>query len=315
MVMQLVEKSRVVDLIKQEISELAAYLPRIAQERPDQYVRCLQGKLAYIDAMLRCCPGDRKQLVQFCVEACAPELRRSQVQRQCVDKPLGYAGDFQIIEWIYERKCDSQGRGKLWDMLFHDQAAAQAVCKRKDYFCDLFSSICKQTPAPRSVLNIASGPCREITDAVKRAGACAKGTHFHCVDIEDKAIAHGREVVRNLEGVSFQWETTNALRLRPTRQYELVWSAGLFDYLNDRLATRLLKRMWAWTKPGGTCVAGNFHVDNPSRNYMEWCGDWCLIHRTDDEMQRLCGDAGIPMNCVEITHDSLGTIVYVVASK
>ena len=305
----------VVELIKQEIREFADYLPRIAEEDSNLFTEHLQSKLEYINAMSRCCPGDRDELMQFCVQQCAPELAQSLIQRQCIEKPLGYAGDFQVIEWIYDYKSDSPGRGRLWDELFHAQAAPQAVRNRKDFFVDLYTSICRRTPGKRSVLDIACGPCREVTDAVDRAGLLAEGTHFHCVDIEPKAITYAQDRVRTLTDVSFQWETVNVIRIRPSCQYDLVWSAGLFDYLNDRLAILLLKRMWSWTKAGGTCVIGNFHTSNPCRNYMEWCGDWCLIHRTDDDMRRLCHDAGIPNERVTITHEPLGVCVFALLTK
>jgi extracellular factor (EF) 3-hydroxypalmitic acid methyl ester biosynthesis protein len=305
----------VVDLIKHEIREFVRDLPGIAQGDPKLFAEHLQRKLDYLNAMSRCCPNDRTDLMQYCVQMCAQELCQSLIQRQSIDKPLGYAGDFQVIDWIYDYKADSPGRGRLWDEFFHELAAPQAVRNRKDYFCNLFTATCKQTPAPRSVLDIACGPCREVIDAVAQAGPLARGTLFHCVDIEKRAIAYAQEKTRKVKGVSFQWETANVLRIRPACQYDLVWCAGLFDYLNDRLATLLLKRMWRWTKEGGSCVIGNFHANNPSRNYMEWCGGWCLIHRTDDDIKQLCSNAHIPMNCVEISHEPLRTIVFAVASK
>jgi len=308
-------ESVMVDFITEKIRDIAAYLPCIEQEDPGLFAGHLQSMLDDLEAMSHFCPDERAELMQLCVQACAPELTLSRIQRQCIDKPLGYAGDFQIIEWIYDRKNDSPGRGRLWDELFNAQAAPQAVRNRKAFFCDVFASVCKQTPAPRSVLDVASGPCRELIDAVHQAGAPARGTHFHCVDIEEKAIAYAQDRVRDLRDVSFLWETANVLRIRPTCRYDLVWSAGLFDYLNDRLAALLLKRMWGWTKDGGTCAVGNFHIRNPSRNYMEWCGDWCLIHRTEDDMCRLCSAAGIPSKHVEIAQEPLGVCVFAVMTK
>lgn len=308
-------KNGVIELVQQEIEEYARYLPRIAQEERGVFRTRLHRKLQDLDSMSRFCPEDRSELMKCCVQACAPELTQSHIYDWCINKPLGYAGDFQAIEYIYDYKAESPGRGRLWDEYFHAQVAPQAVRNRKDLFGDLFLAVCQKTPASRSVLDIASGPCREVIDAVKRAGTLAKGTLFHCVDIEEKAIAYSKGKVRGLEHVSFQWETANVLRIRPDRQYDLVWSAGLFDYLNDRLATLLLNRMWHWTKTGGRCVIGNFHTSNPTRSHMEWCGDWVLIHRTDEDMQRLCSDADIPLQNVEITHEPLGAIVFAVARK
>lgn len=309
------DKNDKVDSIKQEIRAFADYLPQIAKEDLDVFAERVNCKLNDINAMSRSCPQDRRDLIKFSTELCARELDQSCMHARSAHKPLGYAGDYQVIEWIYDCKADSPSRGGLWDKLFHAHPASQAVRNRKDFFCEVFASVCERTPAPRSVLDIACGPYRELIDAVERVGPLATGTHFHCVDIEEKAIAYSQDRVQDLEGLTFQWEAANVLRIRPSACYDLVWSAGLFDYLNDRLATLLLKRMWAWTIEGGICAVGNFHTHNPSRNYMEWCIDWCLIHRTEDDMRRLCRDAGIPSNRVEIAKEPLGVCVFVVAAK
>ena len=301
--------------IKQEIHSLADYLPRIAEENPQVFERRLKRKLDDINALSQACLKDRSDLIEFSAKVCTKELKQSLIHARNAFRPLGYAGDYQIIEWIYDYMTDSPKRGRLWDEYLHRQAGSQAVRNRKDFFCEVFSSVCEQRPAPRYVLDIACGPCRELIEAVKYAGASGLGTHFHCVDIEESAIAYSKKRVRDIKGVSFQWETANALRIRPAHRYDLVWAAGLFDYLNDRLAKLLLKRMWHWTKAGGTCVVGNFHPRNPSRNYMEWLGNWCLVHRTEEDMRRLCRDAGIPSQKVEITHEPLGVIVFALSVK
>ena len=43
--------------------------------------------------------------------------------------------------------------------------------------------------------------------------------------------------------------------------------------------------------PGGELVVGNFHVSNPSKPFMEYWGDWHLIHRTEQELENLLPDS------------------------
>jgi len=71
------------------------------------------------------------------------------------------------------------------------------------------------------------------------------------------------------------------------REFHLTYAAGLFDYLSDRLAARLLAGMLALTRPGGTVLIANFLPDAADRGYMEMVMDWWLIFRTEAQMLAL----------------------------
>ncbi len=74
--------------------------------------------------------------------------------------------------------------------------------------------------------------------------------------------------------------------LTVTKQtFDLIWSAGLFDYFDDKLFAALLRRFRNYLKSGGEIVVGNFNQDhNPSRAYMEILGNWFLHHRTEQQL-------------------------------
>jgi len=69
--------------------------------------------------------------------------------------------------------------------------------------------------------------------------------------------------------------------------YDLIYSAGLFDYLTENVAIACMKRLYAALAPEGKMIIGNFNVSNPSRFIMEHILDWNLIHRSDEEMKAL----------------------------
>ena len=56
--------------------------------------------------------------------------------------------------------------------------------------------------------------------------------------------------------------------------YDLIYSAGLFDYLNDRVVRTAGARLVDALAPGGTAVIGNFDVANPTRPLMEHVRAW-----------------------------------------
>ena len=288
-------KHHTVGYIKHKIEEFANHLPHIKDWEASAFDTEFQNKLNRINDMSFLHPDHRGRLMKFCFEICAEELDKSILFHHTRYKPLGHPGDYLIIDWIYTRKANPQGDGKFWDEFYQRQTAAQAVRNRKNFFCDVFVQFCEEVQHGPSVLLLASGPCRDAADAIIRADPKAARTLFHCVDKDDRAIAYAKDVVQaQASNVLFKWEVANVFRIRPSHHYDLVWAGGLFDYLDDRYAATLLKRMWSWTGDGGQIIIANFHPRNPSRNTMEWCAEWFLHYRTEQEMRRLCQQAGIP---------------------
>ena len=78
--------------------------------------------------------------------------------------------------------------------------------------------------------------------------------------------------------------------------YDLVYSAGLFDYLKDPAVRAAGARLVDALAPGGHAVIGNFDVANPTRPLMELILDWPLYHRSDDDLGRLFDGLGSGMS-------------------
>ncbi len=77
--------------------------------------------------------------------------------------------------------------------------------------------------------------------------------------------------------------------------HDLIYSAGLFDYLKDRTASAAGVRLVDALTPGGSAVIGNFGAENPTRPLMELILDWPLHHRSASDLRRLFGDIGTSM--------------------
>ena len=67
-------------------------------------------------------------------------------------------------------------------------------------------------------------------------------------------------------------------------KFDFIYSTGLYDYLDDRVATKLTHRMFEMLNPGGRLVVANFLPDIWGAGYMETFMDWKLIYRTAEEM-------------------------------
>lgn len=70
-------------------------------------------------------------------------------------------------------------------------------------------------------------------------------------------------------------------------EFDLVYAAGLFDYLSKRAGVRLLDAIMALLHPGGRAIVVNFVPDHPDWGFMESYMDWYLTYRSEADMREL----------------------------
>jgi len=191
-------------------------------------------------------------------------------------KPNGYAGDYEIIDKLHCGHIATEKHLANWDHYFQKLPASIAVRNRKTYFHDLLDRHVARHSGILKVLNVASGPCRDIYEYLNARNNAR--VHFHCVEQDRSAISYASTLCSSF-AKNITFTQNNALWFRPEPGYDLVWSAGLFDYLDDRLFVAILKRLCSGLLPDGELVVGNFSTRNPTRHYMKYFLEWSLYHR------------------------------------
>ncbi len=225
------------------------------------------------------------------------------VQGHGFRKPMGYAGDFKIIDLIYTRHVNAGAAYKNWDEYFHRHPATRAVRNRKDFFKDQMLQKLNSTSDPVSLLNVASGPARDLAELFETIDP--NKLRAVCVELDERAIEYASDLCRDfLHQITFTHK--NILRFNTTEKFDVIWSAGLFDYFDDKAVVMILKRFLTWLKPGGEIILGNFSKNNPSRGYMELFGEWFLIHRSIEELMSLAQEAGASPENITVAQEPLG---------
>lgn len=213
-----------------------------------------------------------------------------------LNKPYGYAGDFEIIDRLYTN--DVSNDYYSWDKYILNTNAVKAVQNRKTYFKKLVLNKFRKGDTC-SLLNIASGPARdlkEVYDLIYQS----EQLQTTCIDMDANAIEYAKEVNKGYTH-NIEFINKNVLRYNTEDKYDLVWSAGLFDYFEDRAFLMTLKRMKEWMSENGEIVVGNFNADhNPTRSVMEVLGDWHLHHRSEKELVDLAVKAGFSKDQISI---------------
>jgi len=177
------------------------------------------------------------------------------------------------------------------------------------------------------VFNMGCGPAMEVQRFL--AGSdLSQNAQFTLVDFSDETLAH---TTRILGGLKQQHARQTLIRpvkksvnmliksasrrddyLQPS-QYDLVYCAGLFDYLTDHVCQQLMDLFYTMVAPGGLLVATNVD-DHPAKNQMECFLEWHLIHRNNEKMKSVAPAAADAQD-VSIKRDATGVNLFLEVRK
>lgn len=244
-------------------------------------------------------------------------LSRSALLHRSMTKPLGYAGDFEMMNIIYRNAFEGESLfAQVLNKVDCEGTAARAVRNRRSYLYKKLRDLVASNTHKRDlkIMSVACGPAHEFTDLIK--GFDGKTLPFPidfiAMDQDSLALDDARsrieQITRDNPLIRVHFEQDNIKRLIVEKENgntlyagaDLVYTAGLFDYLSDRAASRLIRKLYSFLKPGGILIIGNFGIYNPQRFIMEYGAEWFLIHRSEDEMVRLAANLpGTPQSVVE----------------
>jgi SAM-dependent methyltransferase len=244
-------------------------------------------------------------------DLCGEAFSTKTIQGLLVRKPYGYAGDFEIIDKIHTKWCSPFPHLKQWDLYLHSTAAPKAVRNRKEIFHKQILSLQQSIGNTTKVLNVGSGPGRDLYEYFIKVEP--NGIIFDCVDMDKKAIQYARNINREFNQ-HINWHCCNIFRFNPSETYDLIWSAGLFDYLSDKQFIFLLKRFYKMTAKTGYITIGNFSTRNPTQANMEF-GEWFVEHRSENKLRKLARGAGVPEECISISCEPLGVNLFLNINK
>ncbi len=234
-----------------------------------------------------------------------PLIAESPLLRRSFEKPLGYAGDYEMMNMLYRDHAEGTTLfGKALNVYAAREGAAQANINRLEFLGDHIRQLAAASDRPRiRIASVGCGPAREIAVLLSKTPEIGRRLEIALIDQEERSIAYCERtlapLVRNT-GARIQFIRESVRKLVTTKRLaealgerELIYSAGLFDYLSERMFGALLGTLYSAVSPGGHLIIGNVNAQNPSRWMMEYYCDWFLNHRTGDELQIL-GDSLVP---------------------
>jgi extracellular factor (EF) 3-hydroxypalmitic acid methyl ester biosynthesis protein len=212
--------------------------------------------------------------------------------KRVFEKPLGYAGDYLMMKYIYDNRLEGKTPfAKFVHNFSVNIEIAQAVRGRKDY---LLSKILNLNSTQKFISSIACGPAVEIIDAITNNSI--KNLNINLIDAEEKALNFVQKQLKNFilreDNLKIRYFNNSIIDIITGKLnipgHDLIYSTGLFDYLSNKVATKLIERLFSWLNKGGLLIIGNLKSsDKVLRAYMDLLGEWYLNYRDEEELLKL----------------------------
>jgi len=168
--------------------------------------------------------------------------------------------------------------------------SCRSVRARKTLLAEQIDATGSRTRYPR-ILSLASGHLREAREATLLLDRGAGAFFAVDQDAETLATVAAEFSAYGVDAVHGSVRGVLARKVAYTN-LDLVYAAGLYDYLAEPLAIQLTARLFAMLRSGGRLVIPNFNPSLRDVGYLEAFMDWWLLYRDDEDMNRLV--AAIP---------------------
>ncbi len=278
------------------------------------------------------CAEQRAAHSAFAKRMLHPLLLGSPFLYRTFHKPLGYAGDYEMVNMICREPLEGSTLfAKIVNLWFLRQPPAEAHRNRVKF---LVSSIAEATARaaqagrPARIVSIGCGPAVEVQQFLIDSHISDQA-EFFLIDFNEETIQHAREALervrqRHHRSTRFHVikksvnqilkEASRTVEGGPTSKYDLVYCAGLFDYLSDQICQRLVNIFYDWVLPGGLLLTTNVDSSNPRRLTMDYVMDWHLNYRGSSQLAALKPDA-VALADGRVLADSTGVNIHYVLRK
>ncbi|MGA9778918.1 MAG: hypothetical protein ACLPRE_14725 [Limisphaerales bacterium] len=245
------------------------------------------------------------------------------------EKPLGYPGDYEMVNMILRNGYEGDSLfAKIVHNWFVRQPPAAAHRNRIKYLAErieLEAYRVARSGGKARVFNFACGPAVEVQNFFR--SSFSEKVELTLADFNAETLEYAGKMLAKIKNffevrtnVHFQKKTVYQLlkeNYKPAGkkpQYDLVYCAGLFDYLPDTTCRQLMEVFYNFVAPGGLLVATNVEPSNPLRYGMEHLLDWHLLYRREPDLRALRPAEADPDE-VTVRTDATGVNLFIEVRK
>jgi len=234
-----------------------------------------------------------------------PYFMSSPFPYRCYNKPLGYAGDYEMMNMIQRENAEGPNLfSKFVNAFYTNIPIANSVKNRTDNLVRLIKEGVKKSEELNreySSLSIGCGPALEIKKFLENNSPKVK-CNFKLLDFNEETLnfavtqansfkSENVNIIGELNSVHELLKRSISDKLEEEK-YDFVYCSGLFDYLSDKICSKLIKLFYSMVKPGGKVFVTNMHSNNHDHRMMELLLEWYLIYRDEKNMANLVPGLG-----------------------
>ena len=237
------------------------------------------------------------------------------VTRHAIKKPRGYAGDAELIDYYYGLSGPQPTDTPLGRQLYrgvYSRSGGESLRWRRALLARCIDNVADRWGGETEIMSIAAGHFRE--GQLSQALAKQRLKRILCFD-QDRASL--KEVRRSFPSGPVETLTGSVRTLldkssSPLGHFHLIYAAGLYDYLEARLAARLTARLFSMLRPRGRLVLANFAPETSEQGYMCAFMDWHLKYRSEKEVDAFCAElGGSDVARKKLFRDEPGNVIYI----
>lgn len=222
------------------------------------------------------------------------------------EKPFGYPGDYELMNILYRsRPEDPTIFADLLTQHGKTELAGRATINRLEYLGTMIEETVRLKAGERAhIASIGCGAAREIYSLLSKKPELGNFLDITLFDQESKALEVCEKTLLPFSrstGAKFSFIGDPIQSLMKEKNLgnslgkkDLVYSIGLYDYLDDSTFVGLSAALYDIVNPGGRLVVGNIASHNPSRHWMEYSADWFLVYRSKADLAALAGNVAKP---------------------
>ena len=236
-----------------------------------------------------------------------PLIMRSPFMHRVYTKPLGYAGDYEMVNMMLRDPYEGPNiYYKIVNKLFLMEGPSVAHKNRVKIMHRKLEALVDQAKRDGKtikIFNLGCGPAVEV-QRLLNTRVLDERTEITLMDFNDQTLGYTKSLLdkigknnNSFPKITYEQQSVDQILRQSARltaeesnKYDFIYCAGLFDYFSDRACSRVLKLFYKLVKPGGEVLSTNVHSDNPAIAAMEYLVEWYLVYRNEQQMLDLVSD-------------------------
>jgi extracellular factor (EF) 3-hydroxypalmitic acid methyl ester biosynthesis protein len=201
--------------------------------------------------------------------------------KRVYDKPLGYNGDYLTIYHLFLKYTGQSTYEILINQYSRNIPVALGYYYRIDFLMEEFKKYTN-----KNVLSVGSGPVIELQRYAQFPEF--ENINFSLLDMEARALDFvkatlGRRFqnIRYFEFSAFSFIRALSKNKLKLDNQDLIYSCGLFDYLEDKVGKLIINGLYDKLNKGGKLFITNISSDVTEKAYFQILGKWNLILRDE----------------------------------